>query len=127
MGEEITVHSDYIGPGTGHGDALANRDRQLGQAATRMFRLLFGFDVFVALVVVGFFVMGLLGDSVSGFNATIGAVLLTVLAALLGGAWGLRAAGRVGLACAVLALIALPAGMVASMMLVLVVLQINWR
>ena len=127
MDEVMAVRSNDIGPGAEHGDALANRDRQLGQAATRMFRLLFGFDVFVALVVVGFFVMGLLGDSVSGFDATIGAALLAVLAALLGGAWALRAAGRVGLACAVLTMIALPAGMVASMMLVLVVLQINWR
>lgn len=83
------------------------------------FRVLFGIDALVALVVLYFFFLGLADGSVSSFNAGIWSVLLLMVAGVIAGGLWLRAAGHRRAAHALLLVLALP-GIVYALFLVLV-------
>jgi hypothetical protein len=73
----------------------------------KLFRILFAFDVLALLVLVYFFLSGLQygagGDYLSAWAPLLAAPIVA-----LGGAWALRANGKVGAANVVLGLLALP-------------------
>lgn len=92
-----------------------------------LFRTFFAIDALAAAVIVYFFVIGLADGSVSSFNAGLWAAILTGVAVVLVGGWGLNAAGRRGAATALLAVLAVPALAFGLFMLVLVVTQPNWN
>ena len=72
------------------------------------FWILWGFDAVVSLVILYFFLAGLADGSVSSFNIGLWLVILLVVGAVMFGSLALRSAGRVGLAVALLLVIALP-------------------
>jgi hypothetical protein len=64
---------------------------------------------------------------VSSFNAGIWLALLGGLGAVIGGGMALHNAGRSRIACALLSVLAVPAFLSGLLMLMLIVLQPNWR
>ena len=56
---------------------------------TTFFRILFGFDALVALVILFFFVIGIGDQSVSADNMDLWIGILVGLAVVLGGGWAL--------------------------------------
>jgi hypothetical protein len=91
------------------------------------FRLLLGIAGAVALVVLYFFVIGLADGSVSSFNMGLWLTILGGIAAVLGGGAALNANGKRGLACAVLAILAIPGLLFGLFVLMLMVLQPRWN
>ena len=73
----------------------------------KLLRILFGFDLLALLVLVYFFLSGLQYGAGGDYLGTW-APLLAVPVLALGGAWALRANGRVGAANVLLGLLALP-------------------
>ena len=88
----------------------------------KTFWTLFGIGSAVFLVLLGFFLAGLGDRSVSSFNIAIWLPLVGVPAAVLWGGLRLKAAGRPGLAAALLALLAVPGLLVGGWVLLLLVL-----
>ncbi len=91
------------------------------------FWILIGIDALAALVVLYFFVWGLMDGSVSSFNITLWLGLLGALAAILGGGWLLDRSGRRGAANTVLLILAVPAFLFGLFVLGLIVLQPRWN
>jgi hypothetical protein len=91
------------------------------------FRIAWGFDAIVALVVVYFFLVGLADGSVSAFNAGLWSVLLLVVAVTVGGSLRLRRAGRKRLAWLLLAVLGLPGFAYALFLLVVLATQPRWN
>ncbi len=81
----------------------------------------------VALVVVGFFLIGLGDGTIAAFNAGIWFVLLAVTATSVWGGHALHAHGRPGLAILALAVTAVPGIIAALFVLLLLVLQPQWN
>jgi hypothetical protein len=73
----------------------------------KLFRILFGFDLLALLVLLYFFFDGLQYGTGPDYLSTW-APLLGVPILVLGGAWALRANGKVGFANALLAVLAAP-------------------
>lgn len=91
------------------------------------FRVLFAWDALIALVAVGFFMIGLADGSVSSFNFGLWTAILAGLAGILGGGYALRAWGRHKSAMALLLLLAVP-GLVYVLFLALVlVTEPRWN
>ena len=91
------------------------------------YKLMFGFDVLVALVFVYFFVIGLGDGSVSSFNIVLWMGILATLAAVLIAGNRLNAAGKPKLALAVLALVAVPGLLYVLFFGAILVLQPRWN
>jgi len=91
------------------------------------YKLMFGFDVLVALVFVYFFVIGLGDGSVSSFNIVLWMGILATLAAVLVGGNRLNAAGKPKLALAVLAIVALPGLAYVLFFAAILILQPRWN
>jgi hypothetical protein len=91
------------------------------------FRILWGIDALVALVVLYFFFVGLADGSVSSFNIGLWSVVLLVLGGVLAGSVALRSAGYSGPAYAVLLILAVPAVLVAILFLAMILLAPDWR
>ena len=91
------------------------------------FRLIFAFDVIVALVVLYFFVIGLADGSVSSFNGSLWAAILAALAAILGGGWALNKSGHRAAAIVVLLILAVPSLLYALFILLLLITQPRWN
>jgi hypothetical protein len=79
-----------------------------GIIAGVIFWIFWTLDAIEAAIVVGFFVIGLGDGSVSSFNGGLWAIVLLVLAAILGGSLALRAAGQKILAIILLLVLLLP-------------------
>lgn len=92
-----------------------------------LFRILFGFDVLVALVVLYFFVVGLQDGSVSSFNGGLWAAILAALAAVLGGGWLLKASGQHRAAIAVLLILGVPGFLYVLFVLSILIFQPRWN
>ena len=91
----------------------------------KAFRLLWGIDAIVALVVLSFFFVGLADGSVSSFNVGLWLVILGGVGGVLLGGLGLRSAGRVRAATGLLLVLALPA--LAAVLFLGIVLVTNPR
>lgn len=81
----------------------------------------------VALVVAGFFLIGLGDGSISSFNAGLWSMLLAVTFASLWGGHALHARGRTGLATLVLAVLAVPGILATLFILLILVTQPRWN
>ena len=91
------------------------------------YKLVFGFDVLVALVFVYFFVIGVGDGSVSSFNIVLGLGLLATLAAVRIGGNRLNAAGKPKLALALLAIVTVPGLLYVLFFGAILVLQPRWN
>jgi uncharacterized membrane protein YhaH (DUF805 family) len=91
------------------------------------YKLLFGFDVLVALVFVYFFLIGLGDGSVSSYNMALWLGILAALAAVLVAGNRLHAAGRPGPALAVLAVVAVPGLLYVLFFGLVLVTQPRWN
>jgi hypothetical protein len=91
------------------------------------FRILWGFDLLIALVVVFFFFWGLSDGTVSAFNIGLWLVLLLGVGGVVWGGWKLRAAGRTGLATGLLLILAFPGFMYVLFLLVVLIGRPRWN
>ncbi len=91
------------------------------------FRLLWGFDALIAVVFLYFFFVGLADGSVSSFNIRLWLITLLGLAAILGGGLYFRAAGRSGLATAILLVLAIPGVLYALFLLFILIAAPRWN
>ncbi len=91
------------------------------------FRILWGFDAVIALVVLFFFCWGIADGTVSSFNIGIWLLLLAFVAGVLLGSLWLRARQRPGLANGVLSILALPGLFYLLFLLVLLFSNPRWN
>ena len=91
------------------------------------YRILLGIDGLAALVALTFFFIGLADGSVSSFNATLWAMLLGGIGAVIGVGIALNASGRRRAACAVLLILGAPAFLAGLFVLALIVFQPRWN
>jgi hypothetical protein len=91
------------------------------------FWILWGLDAVIALVVLYFFVAGLMDGSVSSFNGGLWAGILLAVAAILGGGILLRSSGHPVLAAVVLSILAVPGALYAIFMLLILVMKPRWN
>jgi hypothetical protein len=91
------------------------------------FRILWGFDLLIALVVVFFFFWGLSDGTVSAFNIGLWLVLLLGVGSVVWGGRKLRAAGRTGLATGLLLILAFPGFMYVLFLLVVLIGRPRWN
>jgi hypothetical protein len=91
------------------------------------FWILWGFDALVALVVLYFFIVGLVDGSVSSFNGGLWAMVLLALAAFLGGGLLLRSAGHPVIAAVLLAIMAVPSLLTGLFFLLMILLKPRWN
>lgn len=91
------------------------------------FRILWGIDAVVALVVVYFFFVGIGDGSVSSFNMGLWLLILSVLAIVLGGSLWLRRKQQPVLANLLLLVVAVPGVLYGLFVLLLVVTNPHWQ
>lgn len=91
------------------------------------FWILWGFDALIALVVLYFFFIGLADGSVSSFNMGLWLFLLAAVAAILLGSLWLESHDRIGLAKAVLCILAVPGFLYLLFMLVVLITKPRWN
>jgi hypothetical protein len=91
------------------------------------FWLFWGFDGVVALVILYFFVQGLLDGSVSTTNITLWGVLLLLIVSVLGGSIFLRSHGHPIMAALVLFVLALPGLLYGLFFLAVLLLHPRWN
>lgn len=92
-----------------------------------LYRILFGIDAVIAVIVGYFFVVGLGDGSVSAFNILLWLAILGGIAAILGGGLVLKAKDMVWPANGVLLILAAPGFLFGLFLLAVVVLQPNWH
>ncbi len=90
-------------------------------------RILLAFDALVALVIVGFFVVGLSDGSVSSFNGGLWFGILAALTVVLVGGWQLGKNGRRGAAIKLLLALAIPALCFVAFFAVVLIAQPRWN
>jgi hypothetical protein len=84
-------------------------------------------DALVALVVLGFFAVGVGDGSVSSYNIGLWSLILLVVAAVLGGSLFLRSQGRPGAATLVALLLAVPALLLCLFFAVMLLTVSRWN
>jgi len=92
-----------------------------------LFPATFGCSALTTLVAFAFFFIGIGDGSVSSFNLALWLGIVSVMALNLWAGYALRARERVTLACAVLAVSAVPGILAALFMLLVVVTQPRWN
>jgi hypothetical protein len=98
-----------------------------GSARTAAVWVLWGFDTLIALVFVGFFVVGLADGSVSSFNIVLWLAILAGLGLVTVGGLLLRRAGQTLMAVVLLLLLALPGLLAVVFFLVVLIAQPRWN
>jgi hypothetical protein len=99
----------------------------MSRAASNFFRVVQVIDVLIALVVVAFFLIGLVDGSVSSFNIGLWLLILVAAAAILFGSQALHTSGRTGLAIALALLPALPVLFAFIVFLILIATGVQWH
>ncbi|MGE0563542.1 MAG: hypothetical protein AB7O50_03420 [Pseudolabrys sp.] len=92
-----------------------------------LFRILFIFDILIALVVFYFFAVGLNDGSVSSFNISLWLGMLATIGGILGVGYALNVRGHRVAANIVLAILAAPGAAYAAFILLILITQPNWR
>ena len=92
-----------------------------------MFGTLFAINVAAGLVALAFFIIGLGDGTVTSFNILIWAAMLGVVFSMPWAAWGVRLRGRARLGTLLLLPVALPAVLGGVMILVMIVMQPNFK
>lgn len=85
------------------------------------FWILWGFDCIMALVILYFFIIGLVDGSISSANLGLWFIILFLVAGIMGGSLVLKTNGHLTTATIVLSLLALP-GFIYLLFILLVVL-----
>ena len=93
----------------------------------KFFWTLLGIDGAIATIVIFFFFAGLGDGSVSSFNIVLWLVILSGLAAVLGGGLLLRSKGHLHLARVVLLILAIPGLLFGLFILGAIILQPRWN
>jgi hypothetical protein len=91
------------------------------------FRILWGIDAVVALVIIYFFFVGIGDGSVSSFNMGLWLLILSALAIVLGGSLWLRRKQQPVLANLLLLVVAVPGVLYGLFVLLLVVTNPHWQ
>lgn len=108
-------------------------DVETGPAATHppqgrfAWRLLLGVDGLIALLLLGFFLIGLIDGTVSSYNIDTWLMMLAVPAGVLGGGIALDRAGHHSGSTLLLGLLAVPGIMAALLMLLILLLNPRWN
>ena len=76
---------------------------------TTLFKIIYGFDALVALIILYFFFVGIADGTVSQFNAILWLVIIVVLASVLCGSIWFNSHNHIVLSFATLLIIAIPA------------------
>jgi hypothetical protein len=92
-----------------------------------LFRILFGIDTAAALVVLGFFVVGIDDGTVSSLNIQMWLGMLGGIVLVLAGGLIAKAKGQRALASAMLATLAVPVALCALFVLAVVIFQPRWN
>ena len=90
-------------------------------------RALLVFDALIALIVLYFFADGLVDGSVSADNGALWFFILAAIAAIIGGGWLLHKNGQRGAAIALLLVLAIPGGLYALFIALVLILQPRWN
>jgi hypothetical protein len=88
----------------------------------RLFWIFWSIDVLIALIVVGFFLVGLYDGSVSDFNIGIWFTMLAVLAVIITGGLWLKNRGHLVIGMVLVLVLAIP-GLLSGLILLLTVLS----
>jgi hypothetical protein len=91
------------------------------------FWILWGWDAILSLVILYFFFAGLADGSVSSFNMSLWTVVVLVVLTVMLGSLALRSSGRVGLAVALLLVLALPGLLFALFFGLVIVTHPRWN
>jgi len=92
-----------------------------------LFRILWGIDALVTVVVLYFFFEGLGDGTVSNFNIGLWFVILVVLAGILGGSVWLRTRKQFVLSKALLFILALPSMLYLMFIAILILSGAKWQ
>jgi hypothetical protein len=92
-----------------------------------LFRILCGIDALIAVTVLFFFFWGLADGTVSAFNIGLWLAMLGAVATILGGGIALRAYGQRVLASLLLAVLAAPGLLYCLFLLLIVIMQPDFR
>jgi hypothetical protein len=92
-----------------------------------LFGILCGIDALIALTVLVFFFWGVADGSVSDFNIGLWLALLSAVAAMFGGGIALRAYGQRVLASLLLGVLAAPGLLYCLFVLLILVMQPDWK
>lgn len=91
------------------------------------FWILWGFDAIITLIVLYFFMIGLNDGSVSSFNMGMWAIILLVLAAVMGGSLWLKSANHLALAKVLLCLLMIPGLLYGLFLLLMITTNPRWN
>lgn len=91
------------------------------------FWILWGFDALIALVVVYFFIVGLLDGSVSSYNLLIWGILLVVVALVMLGSLWLKSIHQLLIAKILLWLFATPGILAILYVLMIIIFKPRWN
>lgn len=92
-----------------------------------LYRTLLGIDALVALTVGYFFLVGLADGSVSSFNIVIWLLLIAAVGGILAGGVALHRRGKGAAGTVLLALLAVPASLLAAFFGLLIVSNPRWN
>lgn len=92
-----------------------------------VFWAFFAMDALIGAMAVGFFFLGLADGSVSSFNIGVWIAILVVPAAMIGGAFWLKAAGRPILGTILLLVLAAPGILYGVFIVTLLVTNSRWN
>ena len=91
------------------------------------FKILWGIDVLITLVVLYFFLLGLADGSVSAFNAGLWFAILVGLGMIMAGSLWLRSSGRPRSAMALLFALAVPGLLAGAFLLIVLITNPRWN
>jgi hypothetical protein len=91
-----------------------------------VYRTLFGIDLVAAAIVAFFFLWGV-SDGTALYAPGLWLLVVSGIAAIIGGGIALARAGRVGLGSALLSLLAIPAVGYGLFILMLLILNLRWN
>jgi ABC-type sulfate transport system permease component len=84
-------------------------------------------DMIAALILYGFFFIGIADGSVSEFNIGLWLLILAVFTLLVGSGWVFRRKGRHGISTLFLLPVAVPAALYGLFLLLILILQPRWN
>ena len=93
----------------------------------KLLRFLWIFDLFISLVIVVFFFIGIMDGSVSSFNIELWLIILFVLAVLHSGSFWLKTQGYILSAIILLLVLAIPGLLFGLFMLLILLSQSPWN
>jgi hypothetical protein len=107
--------------------SLSDLESSKQHTVMSFFWILWGFDAIITLVILYFFMTGLNDGTVSSFNMGLWAVILIVLAAIMGGSLWLKSLNQMVLAKLLLWLLAIPGLLYGLFILFVIIAKPRWN